>query len=129
MTRIEEEVALLQTAYPALEHRLEGDQHWIRFLHYPVPAGWSADEVEMACMIPGQAGQQPYGFFVRPALTLASGGIPTNYTNPAATPWGGDFAQFSWAPLGEWLPKTDIRAGANMLNFVRSFAERLSEAS
>ena len=41
----------------------------------------------------------------------------------------GDFAQFSWSPLEPWQPKADIRAGANMLNFARSFADRLKEPS
>ena len=42
---------------------------------------------------------------------------------------GSDFAQFSWSPLEPWVPKTDIRAGANLLNFARSFAERLEGLS
>ena len=46
-----------------------------------------------------------------------------------STPWGDDFAQFSWSPLEPWVPKADIRAGANMLNFARSFAERLEGLS
>jgi len=129
MTRIEEEVELLRTAYPALDHKFEGGQHWILLPKQPLPPGWSVAEAEISFIIPAQAGQQPYAFFTRPALVLAGGGTPSNYINPAATPWGGDFGQFSWAPLGPWVPKADIRAGANMLNFVRSFADRLTEAS
>jgi len=62
-------------------------------------------------------------------ITLVGGGTPNNYTAPVSTPWGSDFAQFSWSPLEPWVPKTDIRAGANMLNFARSFAERLEGLS
>lgn len=36
--------------------------------------------------------------------------------------WG----QFSWSPIS-WLPKAEITAGSNMLNFVRSIAHRLRE--
>jgi hypothetical protein len=129
MTRVAEELELLRTAYPALDYKLEGGQHWILLPQQPIPPRWSAEEAEIAFMIPAQAGQQPYAFFTRPAITLAGGGTPSNYTTPASTPWGADFAQFSWAPLETWVPKPDIRAGANMLNFARSFADRLGEAS
>jgi len=127
--RVAEEVEFLRSAYPDLEYRAHGDQHWIRIPRYSVPAGWSQDEVEVAFQIPSQAGKQPYAFWVRPQLALSTGSIPTNYTSPAATPWGADWAQFSWSPVGQWVPKADIRAGANMLNFARSFADRLQELS
>ena len=129
MTRIDEEASLLRTAYAALDCKVEGGQHWVRLPEQPIPPGWSATEAEIAFTIPAQAGRQPYAFFVRPALVLSGGGTPSNYTNPASTPWGADFAQFSWAPLEPWVPKADIRAGANMLNFVRSFSDRLEDAS
>jgi hypothetical protein len=74
------------------------------------------------------AGQAPYAFRVRPQLARADGGQPGNYTYPVATPWGADWGQFSWSPL-EWVPRADIRAGANMLNFARSFADRLREGA
>jgi hypothetical protein len=127
--RIQEEVELLRTAFPDLEYQLSGDQHWIRIPRYPVPPGWSQDEVELAFQIPSQPGQQPYAFWVRPQLLLGTGSAPTNYTSPAQTPWGGDWAQFSWSPDGQWIPKADIRAGATMLNFARSFADRLRDLS
>ena len=66
---------------------------------------------------------------MRPAFALADGAAASNYTGAATTPWGSDFAQFSWSPLEPWQPKADIRAGANMLNFARSFADRLKEPS
>lgn len=132
--RLEQELALLGSAYPDLEYRLVEGAHWVRIPAYPLPAGWAQwgtaiSEAEIAFQIPSQAGQAPYAFYVRPAFTLAAGGTPSNYTPTATTPWGGDFAQFSWSPNEPWIPKADIRAGANMLNFARSFAERLREPS
>lgn len=82
----------------------------------------------MVFQIP-QAGQAPYAFRTRPMITLAGGATPSNYTASVSTPWENDFAQFSWSPLEPWVPKANIRAGANMLNFARSFAERLEGLS
>lgn len=126
MERLEQELELLRTVYPDLEYRPVDGADWVRLPSYPVPEGWSHPSVEVAFQIPAQAGQAPYAFWVRPALRLAGDGMPSNYTPTAATPWGGDWAQFSWSPL-QWVPKADIRAGANMLNFARSFADRLAE--
>jgi hypothetical protein len=126
--RVKEELELLRGVYPHLEYRLEGGIHWVRIPSYPVPEGWSHAEVEVAFQILSSAGQAPYAFRVRPGLTLAENGQPNNYTYPVDTPWGNDWGQFSWSPA-EWVPKTDIRAGANMLNFVRSFRDRLREGA
>jgi hypothetical protein len=127
--RLEEELELLRTGYPDLEYRLVDGAHWVRIPAYPVPTGWSHDKVEVVFEIPGQVGQAPYAFRVRPPLLLARGGQPSNYTETAATAWGSDFAQFSWSPAEPWIPKADVRAGANMLNFARSFGDRLRELS
>jgi hypothetical protein len=126
--RVEEELELLRAAYPDLDYLKEGEIHWVRIPSYPVPEGWSHAEVEVAFQIPPSAGQAPYTFRVRPGLQLADGGTPNNYTYPVTTPWGDDWGQFSWSPI-EWVLKADIRAGANMLNFVRSFADRLREGA
>lgn len=127
--RLTDELALLRSAYPDLDYNREGGLCWVLIPSYPVPDGWSAREVEIAFQIPLQPGQAPYAFCTRPALRLANGEPPDRYNPTATTPWGSDFAQFSWAPLGQWIPKEDISAGANMLNFARSFADRLREAS
>ncbi len=132
--RLEQELGLLRTAYPDFEYRPVDGGHWVRIPSYPVSEGWWYGEVavtqaEIAFQIPAQAGQAPYAFYVRPAFALAGGAAPSNYTGAATTPWGSDFAQFSWSPLEPWQPKADIRAGANMLNFARSFADRLKEPS
>jgi hypothetical protein len=123
--RVEQELELLE-AYHDLEYRQVAGVHWARIPRYPIPAGWSETEAEVALQVPSSAGQAPYAFWVRPGLHVAGGGQPDRYTYPASTPWGDDWGQFSWAPV-QWVPKEDVRAGANMLNFVRSFAERLME--
>jgi hypothetical protein len=125
--RLAEELALLRAAYPDLEDRRADGAVWARIPTYPVPDGWSAPSVEIAFQIPILAGQAPYAFYVRPPLKLANGNAPSNYTPTATTPWGGDFAQFSWSPLQQWIPKANLREGANMLNFARSFADRFRE--
>ena len=127
--RQEQELELLVAAYPPLEMRDEGGQLWCRLPSYPVSGNaFTRREVEVAFRIPSQAGEQPYGFWVRPTLDLAAGGTINNYSYPAATPWGPDWGQFSWSPL-TWAPKADLRAGSNMVNFVRSFNDRLNEGA
>lgn len=123
--RIDQELALLRTVYPDLEWR--SDAFWVRIPVYSVPSGaWSQSSVEIACRVPPTVGEQPYAFYVRPGLTTADGRAITNYTYPASTPFGDDWGQFSWAPEA-WAPHVEITRGSNMLNFVRSFADRLRE--
>lgn len=133
-TRVDAELALLRTIFPNLECAVVDDVHWVRIPKYPLPAGWSfagekCTHAELAFRIPTQAGQAPYGFVVRPAIVLSSGATPGAYSASVTTPWGTDFAQFSWSPAEAWIPKTDITAGSNMLDFARSFIDRLSENS
>jgi len=124
--RWEQELELLRSVYPGLEYRPEDGQHWIRLAAYEPPPGWSETSVELAFRIPAQAGEAPYGFWLRPAMSRPDGQQINNATT-GPTPWGADFQQFSWSPI-VWQPKADVRAGANMLAFVRSFEERLRES-
>jgi hypothetical protein len=123
--RWEQELELLRSVYPPLEYRLDGGQHWVRLAAYEPPAGWSEASVELAFRIPAQAGEAPYAFWLRPTISRTDG-QPVNNATTGATPWGTDFQQFSWSPVG-WQPKADVRVGANMLAFVRSISERLEE--
>jgi hypothetical protein len=123
--RIQLELTLLRTVYPDLEWR--PDTFWARIPAYPVPHGpWQATVTEAAFRIPPTVGEQPYAFFVRPGLTAVDGRPITNYTFPVATCFGDGWGQFSWAPEA-WAPHVEITRGSNMLNFVRSFADRLRE--
>jgi hypothetical protein len=123
--RIEEELALLRTVYPDLEWC--PDTFWVRIPAFLVPTGpWVESIVEVAFRIPPTVGEQPYGFWVRPGLTAADGRPVTNYDYPVSTCFGDLWGQFSWAPE-TWAPHVVITRGSNMLNFVRSFADRLRE--
>lgn len=118
---------MLRGCWPQLEYLDAG--HWVRIPRYAVPPGiWTVQEVEVAFQIPEHLpGQAPYGFYVRPGLVLAADGSqPDNYTYPAVTPFGGDWGKFSWSPV-DWRPAAEPAAGSNMVDFVRSFAERLRQ--
>jgi hypothetical protein len=125
--RAEAEIALVRCRFPELEFR--ADDFWARIPAYPLPEGWGCDTAEVAFQVPRDVlGQQPYGFWVRPPLTLPDGGAPTNASGPVATAFGEGWQQFSWAP-DVWQPGADPRSGTNLLDFVRSFAHRLSEVN
>jgi Prokaryotic E2 family E len=128
-TRLAAELELLRTTFRDLETREADGRTWVRLPSYAVPEGWSASTAEVVFAFPVEVGQPPYAFQVRPALTLATGNAPSNYTPNVTTPWGDGFAQFSWSPNEPWIPTTDLRAGANMLNFAMSFRSRLEELS
>jgi hypothetical protein len=123
--RIEQELILLRAVYPDLEWR--PDAFWARIPDYAVPpALWEPPEVEVAFRIPPTVGEQPYAFWIRPGLRAIGGRQITNYTHPTSTCFGDGWGQFSWAPE-VWAPHVEITRGSNMLNFVRSFADRLRE--
>lgn len=130
MTRVIEELELLRGWWPELQYEQAGG--WVLLRGYRLPAGvWNADIVDVAFQIPPQLpATPPYGFYVRPVLTLASGGVPSNYTQPSSEPpFGpGSWGKFSWAPVA-WQPDADVRAGDNMVGFASSFADRLGEPS
>jgi hypothetical protein len=125
--RIEQELALLRSVYPNLEWR--GDALWVRIPEFAVPPGsWKQAVVEVAFrMPPGLPGEAPYAFFVRPGLEPVSPSTIENYLYPVSSPcFGDDWGQLSWAPEA-WAPHAEITRGSNMLNFARSFADRLRE--
>lgn len=127
------ELDFLRETFPGIEYTEKDDERWVRIPAYQLPVGWlhggaSIAQVEVAFQIPLQAGQAPYAFYVRPALELEGGAVVGSYTSPAATPWGEDFAKFSWQP-DTWAPKTNVHVGSSVVTFTRSFAERLGELS
>jgi len=130
MTRIIEELELLRGWWSSLEY--EAGERWVLLRSYRLPVGiWSSDQVDVAFQIPAQLpAEAPYGFYVRPPLTLAAGQMPSNYTYPPAEPpFGpGPWGRFSWAPVA-WRPVADARAGDNMVGFALSIGDRLKEAS
>ena len=123
--RVQAEIELVRSRYQTLEFREE--DFWARIPDYPVPDGWGREHAEIAFQVPRDIfGQQPYGFWVRPPLQIPGGGVPSNTSGPVSTGFGEDWQQFSWAPDG-WKPGAEPRNGSNLLDFVRSFAQRLRE--
>jgi hypothetical protein len=126
--RVMAEVALVRARFADLdfnEHDL-----WGRIATYPLPVGWGPESTEIAFRFPRDTlAEEPYGFWVRPPLTLPGGGNPTDASpGTVETGFGAGYQQFSWAPDG-WHPKPDVRCGTNMLDWVRSFARRLAQVN
>jgi hypothetical protein len=124
--RVAAELALLRSAYPEAE--LHGEGPWARIPAYPIDESiWGRATVEAAFqfVLPGQP---PYGFWVRPGLTLATGAAIQNYSYPVETSFGPDWGQFSWSPE-DWSAQEDPRPAGNMLRWARSFAQRLAEGA
>jgi hypothetical protein len=125
MDRITQEIELLRRFYPDLEYVGEG--RWVLLSQLPVPAepGWSSQRIDVAVQFPpGYPAQKPYGFHVRPVLSLASGAEVQNVTASSDPPWPGPWQKFSWdAPA--WFASSDVKEGSNMLNYVLTFVDRL----
>lgn len=122
-------LALLRGRHPDLDERCDGEIQWVRIPAVAVSSIWTVDYVDVAFRIPGNAGEAPYGFWVHPGLALSSKTTVNNYTFPAATPWGPDWGQFSFAPEGAWVPKSDVASGDNMLDYHRGIVARLKEGA
>lgn len=120
-----QELRLLRHCWPQLE--CDESTGWCRIPDYAVPQGWSKTTVEVAFQIPDNLpGQAPYAFWIRDGIQLAAGSPPTDYNPQASTPWGGLWGQFSWTPES-WAPGPQPGRGTTMVDFVRSFADRLQD--
>lgn len=123
--RIHAELELVRSRFPELEFREQ--DHWARIPRYPLPDGWGRADAELALQVPQDIFvQQPYGFWLRPPLVTPGGAPPSDSSGPVATGFGEGWQQFSWAPE-VWQPGAEPRAGTNLLDWVRSFKQRLSE--
>lgn len=121
-----QELELLRRCWPSLVHA--DGTNWCKIPDLVVPAGWTRPSVDVAFQIPDALpGQEPYGFWVRDGLALASGAQATNYAFPAeSTPWDGQWGKFSWS-LEPWAPGARPGEGTSPVDFVRSFTGRLQE--
>jgi hypothetical protein len=131
--RVQEELIHLRKFYPKLEFVEKG--LWIRIPDFPLPQDkdklWNRERTDVAFQIPIQyPGTHPYGFFVPSGLTC-NGTAPKEYQDQCSEqlPFDGQWGKFSWSPVGgQWKPSSDILvAGANLLNFVRTFTDRFKE--
>jgi hypothetical protein len=123
------ELDLLRSFWPDLEYEESGS--WVLKRNYLLPDGWSHPQVDLAFRIPPNLpAEQPYGFWVRNGLQLASGGLIGNYQFPSEpVPFSSDqWGKFSWSPE-HWRPGTAPGLGDGMVHFVESFRRRLEELS
>lgn len=120
-----QELRLLRHCWPQLE--CDESTGWCRIPGFAIPEGWSKDTAEIAFQIPENLpGQAPYAFLIRDGIQLAGGTQPTDYNPQASTPWGGTWGQFSWTPEA-WAPGPEPGRGTSMVDFVRSFSDRLRD--
>lgn len=128
--RIAKELELLRRYYPDLVY--EEKDRWFCIPSYPLPEGWNRGATDVAFQVKVEyPGTPPYGILVPAGLT-SEGKRPDNYTEPASPlpPFGGSWGVFSWSPdADQWRPTADLVAGSNLLNWVRSFADRFREGA
>lgn len=127
--RIEKEYELLKKYYADVIAHEVGSSWWFRIPKFPIPGGiWSQSNADVCfeakVSYPGAA---PYSFYVQGGLRAkGTDQKPKDYEEPAQCPFEGTWGRFSWQHQ-EWNPTEDLVSGSNLLNFVRTFAERLRE--
>jgi len=129
MSRIDDELALLNEHYSGVEFQRQGV--WFRIPGYGIATpGWTPDDPDVCFQIadtfPSAA---PYGFYV-PVGIKFNGEIPTEYKEPAPSqpPFPGAWGFFSWQPEdGQWRPGATVKSGSNLTDWVRGFAKRFED--
>jgi hypothetical protein len=127
MTRINDEITLLRSAFPDAE--LEGQ--WVLIKNYPVPPEprWSQPIISVCFQVLiGYPGTPPYGFYVPKGLKC-NDTSPLRYTEVINTkpPFAGEWGFFSWQHDNSWFATDKVETGSNLLNFARSFRDRFLE--
>ena len=130
MERIQQELTLLRNYYPEVEY-VEAGQ-WILIRDYVLPSNppWSKVKMEVCFQIPvAYPGAPPYGFYVPSDLKCGENPPQNNYKAdpPAKPPFEGSWGLFSWSVSEPWRATADLKTGANLTNFVRTFADRLAQ--
>ncbi len=130
MERIDQELDLLRKYYPEL--KVDSEKKWVWLPGYVLPTGmkWNKTSMDICIEIKvGYPGTLPYGIYVPNDLRF-DGNEPLNWQATAANmpSFAGDWAMISWTPEdGHWIPSSDIVKGSNLLNFVKTFADRFKE--
>lgn len=130
--RIVEELALLRRFYE-VEHKQKDQHDWFRIAVYSFPNGWriGSEPISVSPIIfplnASYPGGQPYGFLA-PAGINFNGTPPRDVGSPKTPPFEGAWQHFSWQPES-WQPSATVEAGPNLLNWVRSFRDRLEEGA
>lgn len=126
--RIKQELKLLKKEIPNLRYREEG--RWIFIPAFRLPENiWNKSETAVCFQIlPAYPGEPPDGFYIEGGIRLKdTNEKPDNYEEPTQTPFEGTWGRFSWQQNNSWRATSDLTSGGNLLNFVRTFKDRLSE--
>lgn len=123
-----QEIELLRKRYGSLEHG--PNLEWILFKEFPLPAGWNRTTTPLLVLIPpGYPMTPPDNFYVPTGVRLASGAIPSNYSE-GPSHLGREWGQFSLhAQKEHWKPTADLLDGDNLLTFMLVVECRLQEAN
>jgi len=124
--RIAQELEVVQQHYPSLER--DPNLEWFVIPDFALPPGYNRGQTRLLVRIPaGYPHTPPDNFYVETGLWLASGATPPNYTEPVSL-FGSSWGQFSWhAEQGSWRPAPVAEHGHNLLTFLSTARERLSE--
>ena len=128
--RLEEEFQLIVSVFPSVVR--QGDWFLIPDDTRAVRHGWTPDPFPVAFQAqPGHPGQVPYGIYVSSSVQVG-GKTPDNFTAAASNrpPFEGQWGVLSWQGDSDgtpWVPRRQIRSGANLLNFLITFEERFKE--
>lgn len=128
--RLTAELELVRRYYPTAEWHPQPSGGWIRIQKYHLPPGiWNAEVSDICFEVrPGYPGEAPYGFYVGGGLR-SGGQKPTNYEEPATTPFSGTWGKFSWSHDAGWAPRAEVTSGSNLTTFIRSFRDRLLQGA
>lgn len=122
--RLQLEIDLLQEYF-----KVDVSGNWLLIKDYSLPSGmnWSYQSMNVCFEVPANyPSQAPYGIYVPSDLRIQGNTPASNYQEIAKKQpaFSGSWGLISWTIDGPWNPNQDIRKGANLLNFVRTFSER-----
>lgn len=127
--RLQKEYELLKKFFPeTIAQEIDGNC-WFRIANFVIKGDlWDKQRAD-ACFEAkvSYPSTPPYSFYIQGGLrTKVTNERPKDYEEPAQTPFEGIWGRFSWQHEN-WCPTDDLVSGSNLLNFVRTFADRIGE--